>query len=536
MNNRFNLIKSFKAKPETVRKRHLRNAIYLTLGLSFLLILFTSQSLIKARTERGEQLLFKKIELVESEVMKNFEMLENDIKLISKWGKSGVFDLDDDLNNLDNKIIPIVEEYPFVLSFCLVSSDSSYYTLNKAEENWQSFLARIDLESWRYFARPDTTYIPDSEFLDMIQSGTLYSIVFGSESGSDEPTMGTVHPITDPRAGSSKTVYFENDNVDNLAIFNIDNEFIESNISEFKISEHGQVYLTSRYDYSLLHHEEPDDLSFKDTTSSENQVYDRRKILELASESWYNMTTEEPFVFRYKGENWWGIARKPLDDQMARWVMVTLPVNELFVELDQERNEMIVFTIIILIAGSLLFGILVKLYNRPLPFQPSSAELQEDEILLKLISEGESDNLEFKSTLRWNLKANKHDINIERSVLKTLVAYMNSEGGTLLVGVEDNGNILGIEPDKFPNEDKYMLHLNNLIKQHIGLEFTKHIHYGLIYINKKNVLRVDCEKSNDPAFLCYQDDEDFYIRTGPASRKLSSKKALSYLMNKNKGK
>lgn len=527
---RFNLLESMRQKPETVRKKHLRNAIYLTLMLSLLLVAFTSQSLIKARSERGEQLLFKKIEMVELEFMRNFDMLENDADLISRWGETGIFDLHDHIKNLDNKIIPIIEEYPFILSFCIVSSDSSYYMLSKFDRNWQSFLARREWGEWKFFARPDTTYLPDTEFLDMIHSGTLYSIVFGSEQTSSEPTMGTVHPVTDPRAGSSKIIYFDNFGINNLAIFNIDNDFLEDNISELKISEHGQVFLISRYDIADFKDKQKENSG--DTINSEPK-YDRQEILKFASESWYNAESDEPFHFRYGGNIWWGMAKLLPEQQMSRWIMVTLPVDELFVELDRERNQMIVLSVIILIAGGLLFTILVKLYNRPLPQSAADSEIREDQELQKLIAAGESEFLEFKSTLRWNLKSDKPDVNIERSILKTLVAYLNSGGGTLLVGVEDDGTILGIEPDRFANEDKFMLHLNNMIKQHIGLEFTKYIHYRLVAIQDKKVLQIDCEKSKDPAFLCYQDDEDFYIRVGPASRKLSTRKALSFLLNKN---
>ena len=68
----------------------------------------------------------------------------------------------------------------------------------------------------------------------------------------------------------------------------------------------------------------------------------------------------------------------------------------------------------------------------------------------KLIQTGETAKLEFKSTLRWNILADRIDKEIEHSVLKTIVAYMNSEGGTLLVGVKDDGDILGTEPGSVP--------------------------------------------------------------------------------------
>jgi len=62
----------------------------------------------------------------------------------------------------------------------------------------------------------------------------------------------------------------------------------------------------------------------------------------------------------------------------------------------------------------------------------------------EIIEQGENDHVEFKSTLRWNLYANKKDKAIEHASLKTLAAFMNSTGGTLIIGADDDGNILGL--------------------------------------------------------------------------------------------
>jgi hypothetical protein len=92
-----------------------------------------------------------------------------------------------------------------------------------------------------------------------------------------------------------------------------------------------------------------------------------------------------------------------------------------------------------------------------------------------LIKNGESFQLEFKSTLRWNLHTNCEDQKMEHSVLKSIVAFLNTDGGTLLVGVDDKGEPLGIKADKFPNEDKYLLHFTNLINSRIGKEYINNI-------------------------------------------------------------
>jgi DNA-binding response OmpR family regulator len=150
--------------------------------------------------------------------------------------------------------------------------------------------------------------------------------------------------------------------------------------------------------------------------------------------------------------------------------------------------------------------------------------------LNSLIRKGENETLEFKSTMRWSFKKNNPDKGIEFSWLKTIVAFMNTYGGILLIGVEDDRTILGIEADNFPNEDKYLLHFNNLIKQHIGLEFSKFIKYELVLFDDKKILFVECEKSDEPVFFRKtKEDEEFYIRVGPSSRKLSMSEKLKYL-------
>ncbi len=145
----------------------------------------------------------------------------------------------------------------------------------------------------------------------------------------------------------------------------------------------------------------------------------------------------------------------------------------------------------------------------------------------KLITQGENDKLEFKSTMRWNIIADKADKAIEVSALKTLVAFLNSEGGTLLVGVKDDGSILGIEKDQFLNEDKFLLHFASLINDRIGKQYIEHIQWGLKEIGEKKILRVDCKPSSTPAFL-KGNGEEFYVRNGPSSILLSTSEVLEY--------
>ncbi|MGD9045550.1 MAG: response regulator, partial [Desulfobacterales bacterium] len=110
------------------------------------------------------------------------------------------------------------------------------------------------------------------------------------------------------------------------------------------------------------------------------------------------------------------------------------------------------------------------------------------EKIQSLISRGESERLEFKSTLRWNLKTGRADKGIEKAWLKSVVAFLNTDGGILLIGVADDGEILGTDADQFESDDRYLLHLNNLIQQHIGLECTGFIRFQLVPVEDTQVL------------------------------------------------
>jgi len=152
------------------------------------------------------------------------------------------------------------------------------------------------------------------------------------------------------------------------------------------------------------------------------------------------------------------------------------------------------------------------------------SEMTEEE---KIIASGENEKVEFKSTLRWNLIADKADKAIENSAMKTIVAFLNTEGGTLLIGVKDDGSILGIEKDQFLNEDKFLLHFASLINDRIGRQYIEHIEWGLREVKGKKILRVVCKPSPSPTFL-RNNGEEFYVRNGPSSVQLSTSEVLEY--------
>jgi hypothetical protein len=96
--------------------------------------------------------------------------------------------------------------------------------------------------------------------------------------------------------------------------------------------------------------------------------------------------------------------------------------------------------------------------------------------LSKVVVNGESEAVEFKSPLRANLHTGNKDPRIELSVLKTLAGLLNTNGGMLVIGVSDDGSPVGIQADDFTNEDKMSLHLVNIVKTRMGIQAMTSLH------------------------------------------------------------
>ena len=149
------------------------------------------------------------------------------------------------------------------------------------------------------------------------------------------------------------------------------------------------------------------------------------------------------------------------------------------------------------------------------------------------IDQGEGVTVEFKQTLRVNLHTGQPDKKMEHAVLKTLAAFMNSKhGGTLFIGVSDDGNVVGLDEDNFPNEDKMALHLDNLIKSKLGGSVFACLKPEFGDIDGKRFMAVECTPSSKPVFLKDGQGEEFYIRAGASSPALPASHAHEYIQER----
>ncbi len=145
-----------------------------------------------------------------------------------------------------------------------------------------------------------------------------------------------------------------------------------------------------------------------------------------------------------------------------------------------------------------------------------------------LIQAGESKVVEFKSTGRLNLHTGEKDPDIERAILKSVAAFMNTSGGTLLVGVSDSGEIPGIEGDypflKSADTDGWGLWFSDLTSTRLGKAAAAEIQLGFAELDGKTVSRIDVGPAASPVFVSNGDGKDsFFVRINNSTKELSGK-------------
>ena len=158
--------------------------------------------------------------------------------------------------------------------------------------------------------------------------------------------------------------------------------------------------------------------------------------------------------------------------------------------------------------------------------QPDNEEIQE------LIAAGESERVELKSTLRYDLRAKSPNKKLEYAIAKTIAAFLNSEGGDLFIGIDDEHNALGLEDDiqtlSKNNLDGFNLHLVGIIRNYIGGDYSGHVKITFPVYDDVEICRVQVAKSSEPVFTTFEGKQDFFVRSSCASIPLTPQEQSGY--------
>jgi type II secretory pathway pseudopilin PulG len=455
------------------------------------------------------KILQQKLEATRSQFRMYLTPFPNVLSTLDQWNQTGLIDLQDP-TRLEGLIVPLVDSTPQVASVYLIPDSGPYFCLTRTDNGWQAST--------------------ENDADQFCRAQGWYQQILGGETN---PSIHWSEYVTLPGLGIPGLVGGISSGSLILAL-GMEENFLDQFTATAPITENG--ILVRRYeDGSVAWLTPKQGKKLRISSSSEllSSGLVEHQIMGSALLAWAKLDRpyHEPFQFRRDDQTWWCTFYPAVEGTDPGELGLIAPASDL-----GRRLETVTGRVTWLFAGVLGLAMLAvvmqaflfarkwrRLTRRRL--KPPTSE----EDLESLVTGGESDFVEFKSTMRWNLHANKAGKEIEKAWLKSVVAYLNTNGGFLLIGVADDGGILGLESDKFPNEDKFLLHFDNLIKQHIGLQFASYIKAEIRSLGEKKILLIACDRCPDPVYLKIADTEEFYIRMGPSTRVLPGSRVIDYL-------
>lgn len=150
-----------------------------------------------------------------------------------------------------------------------------------------------------------------------------------------------------------------------------------------------------------------------------------------------------------------------------------------------------------------------------------------------LIQLGENEHVEFKTTARWDVRQGKVNKALSDVVAKTIAAFANHGGGSLLVGVDDDGEVAGLDHDystlKKPDRDGFAQLIMTLVRERLGGHICRLVHVLFAEVGDRDVCRIVVEPAGAPVFFNDGRQSRLFVRTGNASRELDARETVEYV-------
>lgn len=284
-------------------------------------------------------------------------------------------------------------------------------------------------------------------------------------------------------------------------------------------SNGGTIYDTMGNYYSIQsHHIFPQALLYENGLDSENYLH-KKKVNEIANRAFitrdanYEISDKKPSYYLPEVQEKYPRALEqqfiPMDSSL--WKV------EKYDDFLEERRK--------LIADG------INTFLRKLRAQVVETDLQRD--WKEAILRGENDFVEFKSSMRWDYRENCVNKTLEYVIAKTISGFLNTEGGTLFIGVEDDGDICGIEKDystiRNKNRDGFRLRFVEIVNNYLGKGFHEYISEKIETIDGKDICIVNVSQSGTPVFVLHKEKQEFYIRASASTQPMGVKEAHEYI-------
>lgn len=515
-----------------MRSRHLPFFLSLSVPLLGFILILVSLNLyqyFRAKQNIASASLIELSDIEINKVQAFFNTVSTRLNVVREWGKNGLLEVNKTVE-LNKKFFPFINNQKHFTGLLLADSTGSEYYLYRKDETLLTRSSKVTKNTttmtWQRWSKPDQVQEQWEEKSDYDPRKRPWFVAPHKENKVNWTKTYTFFQTGKPGITASVS-WVEPENPQKYMVFGLD--MLAENISDLLAAQEkkreGILFWLNADAQYFLESTTSDSADIGDTDTAP----DRLKIIQEAVNVWKadGKLSENVIPFTYNKQKWLVHIKHLTAGNNPIWIGVAASEKDLAAKLKKILLDIDVTDLIAAVAGGLFLLFLAWRFGWRVTTS-SNRQISQDG-LRKLIDDGENAHLEFKSTVRFNLRSGKTGKEIELAWLKAVTAFLNSEGGTLLIGVADDGTVLGMNVDNFENDDRCLLHVKNLLNQHIGAEFSRFLDIYLIPFNTSQVVVVECRKSPGPVFLKTGKNEEFYIRSGPSSTKLSPSRTISYL-------
>ncbi len=454
-----------------------------------------------------------------------FNAISDNLQIVRDWGRNDVLK-NNDIISLNKKFIPLIEHQKPLSGVLLANNRGWEYYLQPDGDSWVTRVtdpAQKGMQHYQQWKDPEKSI---KKWQKKSDYSPLQRPWFHRSENINSIYWTPIYTFYDNNIpGVSASVSWNaKKTADRFTVFAFDFPLkdLQLLLTAQNINNQSMLFLVNPVSDSFILADRAD---FPGESSSRDLVTDLIR-------QWKKDGQPAKTVVRLaRNKKQWLATFKPmLQDNAVIWIGVAASEKELISSLTKTLFNVDLIDLLVACAGGGAMLLLIWL-NGGLR---SGMREKEDPVLRvhRLINEGEGNKVEFKSTVRVNLKNGKTGKEIEFAWLKAVIAFLNSDGGILLIGVADNGKILGLETDNFENDDRCLLHIKNLFNQHVGAEFSDFVDFTLVEIDDKKIITADCHPAGKPVFLKVGKNEEFYIRSGPSNSKLSPSQMIRYIQQK----
>lgn len=530
--------------------KNLNYRILLNIIISIILILIVLITLLffKINQEEKDKLSFTLINKYNNQITQEFKNLlmpiNRNLSIIQKWGKSGLLDKMKD-NSINSSFIPILEQITHISSIMIVNESGLEYLIvrdgntwvtktnknrkkSKLWQRWENSDKKID--EWQ----SDLEYYPNLLYwLDKVLKEYPENAIFWTRPNIFYATNQSV---------STGLIKWKKDGKSKLVAINVLLNNVTQLVKDRYLNNNGKVFIISNEGQLIAFSEDKISKS-KNQKAVKNQKININKVIFEIIKYWKsNKKGTNPFIYKSYNNSWIVKFKKLKEQEGSLLIGIIAEEKDLVSEITTKKYFYVYLLIAIaFIIGMVYFYIIVKLRKIAKLNKNKKEIIFSEEKIKKIIENGESSNVEFKSSLRWHYYKESASKKVEEIILKSIAAFNNAEGGILLIGINDNGEIMGLENDyktlQGNDKDHFELHLRNLINSAYGLDFaTNNIKVVFPIINNKEICIVNVKKGKVPLYTKITDKKGFkteklYVRSGNSSQELNKPSDIANYLN-----